>query len=63
MKDKYKELDYIFSKENKYKDEDDIPMKLNEKQQRKIMKDNPTQGFDICSKVWNDGYYLKHEWL
>ena len=35
MKDKYKELDYIFSKENKYKDEDDIPMKLNEKQQRK----------------------------
>ena len=34
MKDKYKELDYIFSKENKYKDEDDIPMKLNEKQQR-----------------------------
>lgn len=27
MKDKYKELDNIFSKENKYKDEDDIPMK------------------------------------
>ena len=25
-------------------------MKLNEKQQKKIMKDNPTQGFDICSK-------------
>ena len=40
MKDKYKELDYIFSKENKYKDEDDIPMQLNEKQQRKIMLDN-----------------------
>jgi hypothetical protein len=54
MKDKYKELDYIFSKENKYKDEDDIPMKLNEKQQRKIMKDNPTQGFDICSKCDNE---------
>ena len=27
MKDKYKELDNIFSKENKYEDEDDIPMK------------------------------------
>ena len=27
MKDKYKELDNIFSKENKWKDEDDIPMK------------------------------------
>ena len=57
MKDKYKELDYIFSKENKYKDEDDIPMKLNEKQQRKIMKDNPTQGFDICSKCDNVQLY------
>ena len=38
MKDKYKELDYIFSKANKYKDEDDMTMKLNEKQQRKIIK-------------------------
>ncbi len=27
MKEKYKELDNIFSKENKYEDEDDIPMK------------------------------------
>ena len=27
MKDKYKELDNIFSKENKYEDEDDTPMK------------------------------------
>jgi len=27
MKDKYKELDNIFSKENKYEDEDDITMK------------------------------------
>ena len=27
MKDKYKELDNIFSKENKYEDKDDIPMK------------------------------------
>ena len=27
MKNKYKELDNIFSKENKYEDEDDIPMK------------------------------------
>ncbi len=27
MKYKYKELDNIFSKENKYEDEDDIPMK------------------------------------
>ena len=27
MKDKYKELDNIFSKENKYEDEDNIPMK------------------------------------
>ena len=19
--------------------------------------------YELCSKVWNDGYYLKHEWL
>lgn len=38
MRDKWKELDNIFAKANKYKDEDDIPMKLDEKQQRKIMK-------------------------
>ena len=28
MKDKYKELDNIFSKANKYEDKDDIPMKF-----------------------------------
>ena len=38
MRDKWKELDNIFAKANKYKDEDDITMKLNEKQQRKIIK-------------------------
>ena len=32
-------------------------MKLNEQQQRKIMKDNPTQGFDICSKCDNVQLY------
>ena len=32
-------------------------MKLNEKQQIKIMKDNPTQGFDICSKCENVQLY------
>ena len=32
-------------------------MKLNEKQQKKIMKDNPTQGFDICSKCNNVQLY------
>ena len=25
-------------------------MKLNEEQQKQIMEDNPSQGFDICSK-------------
>jgi hypothetical protein len=32
-------------------------MKINEQQQRKIMKDNPTQGFDICSKCDNVQLY------
>ena len=32
-------------------------MKLNEQQQRKIMKDNPAQGFDICSKCDNVQLY------
>jgi hypothetical protein len=32
-------------------------MKLSEQQQRKIMKDNPAQGFDICSKCDNVQLY------
>ena len=32
-------------------------MKLSEQQQRKIMKANPAQGFDICSKCNNVQLY------
>ena len=32
-------------------------MKLSKKQQEQIMKDNPMQGFDICSKCENVQLY------
>ena len=32
-------------------------MKLNKEQQKQIMKDNPMQGFDICSKCENVQLY------